>query len=205
MMAPARRLESVSRETRRKLEIYVQMLDKWNKSINLVAKSTLNDVWQRHIIDSLQIADAAKNAEHWIDLGSGGGLPGLIVAISKAESSPDTHVTMVESDQRKCTFIAAAADAMELDVSIQCRRIEESTAQTYDVISARALASLPNLLELALPYRHDNTICLFPKGVKAEQEMNAALEIWNVNYDALQSVTDPSATIFRIQEYSRVV
>lgn len=204
-MAPSNRLEGVSRETRRRLEIYVEMLDKWNKSINLVSRSTLDDVWQRHIVDSLQIADLATHADSWIDLGSGGGLPGLIIAATKGESSPNTHVTMVESDQRKCTFIAAAADAMELNVSIECRRIEESTTRTYDVISSRALASLPNLLELALPYRHDKTICIFPKGAKAEQEMNAALSIWNVNYDALQSVTDPSSTIFRIQEYSRVV
>jgi len=198
-------LESVSRETRRRLEIYVEMLNKWNRSINLVAKSSLNDVWQRHIADSLQIADIAGDAGSWIDLGSGGGLPGLIIAAARIESSPNTHVTMVESDQRKCTFIAAAADAMDLDVTIQCRRIEESSVQTYDVISARALASLPSLLELALPYRHHKTICLFPKGAKAQQEMNAALKVWNVSYQALQSVTDPSATIFRIQEYSRVV
>lgn len=197
-------LESVSRETQHKLEVYVEMLGKWNTSINIVAKSTLNNVWQRHIVDSLQIADLAEKADHWIDLGSGGGLPGLIIAAKKAESSPNTHITMVESDQRKCAFIAAAADAMNLDVTIQCRRIEESTTRTYDVISARALASLPNLLELALPYRHYKTICIFPKGAKAEPEMNTALKTWNVNYDAVQSVTDPSSTIFRIQEYSRV-
>lgn len=198
------RLEGVSRETRCRLETYVEMLGKWNKSINLVAKSTLNDVWQRHIIDSLQIANVAKEDGQWIDLGSGGGLPGLVIAAIKAEISPKTHVTMVESDQRKCAFIAATADAMNLDVTIQCRRIEESTSRTYDVVSARALSSLPSLLELALPYRHDKTICIFPKGAKADQEMNTALKTWNVNFDTVQSVTDPSSTIFRIQEYSRV-
>ncbi len=205
MAAPTDLLDGVSRETRRKLEIYVEMLSKWNKSINLVAKSTLDDVWRRHIVDSLQIASADINAGSWIDLGSGGGLPGLIIAAKKAENTSSAHMTMVESDQRKCAFIAAAADAMELDVSIQCRRIEESTAETYDVVSARALASLPNLLELALPYRHEKTLCIFPKGAKAEREMNAALKVWNVNYEALQSITDPSSTIFRIQEYSRVL
>lgn len=197
-------LESVSRETRDRLEVYVEMLGKWNTSINIVAKSTLNNVWQRHIIDSLQIADVVEEASHWVDLGSGGGLPGLIIAAKKAENSPNTHITMVESDQRKCAFIAAAADAMNLDVTIQCRRIEESTSRTYDVVSARALASLPSLLDLALPYRHNKTICIFPKGAKADQEMNTALKTWNVNFDTVQSVTDPSSTIFRIQEYSRV-
>ena len=112
-------------------------------------------------------------------------------------------MTLVESDQRKCAFLAAAADAMNLSVSIECRRIEESTGQTYDIISARALASLPKLLEMALPYRHDKTICIFPKGAKADVEMKAAMKYWNITYDAVESVTDPSATIFRIQEYTR--
>lgn len=205
MAVAANLLENVSRETRLKLETYVEMLGKWNKSINLVSKTTLDNAWQRHIRDSLQIAEIGSKTGQWVDLGSGGGLPGLIVAAVKAESSPITHVTMVESDQRKCVFIAAAADAMGLDVSIQCRRIEESVAQTYDVISARALASLSNLLELALPYRHDNTVCVFPKGAKAREELNVALKDWNVDYDAIQSVTDSSSTIYRIQEYSRVV
>ncbi len=198
-------LEGVSRETRLKLKIYVEMLGKWNRSINLVSKSTLDDVWRRHIAEHLQIAEIGPNTGRWADLGSGAGLPGLIVAAAKVEKFPNTQVTMIESDQRKCAFIAAAANSMELDVSIECRRIEESTTQTYDVISARALAPLSHLLELSLPYRHKETVCIFPKGAKAEEEMTAAQHDWNVIYDTMQSVTDTSSTIFRIQEYSRVV
>lgn len=198
-------IENVSRETGRKLDIYVEMLGKWNKSINLVSKSTLDDVWQRHIRDSLQISETVTDPVRWIDLGSGGGLPGLIVAAKKAESCPGSKITMVESDQRKCAFIAAAADAMDLNVSIQCRRIEESPTETYDVISARALAPLSNLLELALPYRHGKTVCIFPKGAKATTELNAALKDWKIKYNEVQSVTDPLSTIFRIQEYARVI
>lgn len=194
---------SVSRETRDRLEVFVQLLAKWNKAINLVSKATLEDVWRRHIYDSIQIAEIPSNSGKWLDLGSGGGLPGLVVAAIAAERTPGTHVTLVESDQRKCAFLAAAADAMNLSVSIECRRIEESTGQTYDIISARALASLPELLEMALPYRHDKTICIFPKGAKADVEMKAAMKHWNITYDAVESVTDPSATIFRIQEYTR--
>ena len=194
---------SVSRETRDRLEVFVQLLAKWNKAINLVSKATLEDVWRRHIYDSIQIAEIPSNSGKWLDLGSGGGLPGLVVAAIAAERPPEKHVTLVESDQRKCAFLAAAADAMNLSVSIECRRIEESTGQTYDIISARALASLPKLLEMALPYRHDKTICIFPKGAKADVEMKAAMKHWNITYDAVESVTDPSATIFRIQEYTR--
>lgn len=198
-------IESVSRETHQKLEIYVEMLEKWNKSINLVSKSTLKEVWRRHIEDSLQIADEGDNVASWVDLGSGGGLPGLIIAAAKNETSTSTHITMIESDQRKCAFIAAAANAMDLSVSIECRRIEESTTQSYDVISARALAPLSNLLELAQPYRHEKTICIFPKGANAEAEMKAASEDWSVRYQAIKSSTNPTATIFKIQDFSRAV
>ena len=197
-------LASVSRETLGKLEIYVEMLGKWNRAINLVSRTTIDDVWRRHIRDSLQLVDLAPIPSSWLDLGSGGGVPGLVIAAKIAETTTEQRVTLVESDQRKCAFLAAAADAMELSVSIECRRIEESTGRTYDVISARALASLPELLELALPYRHENTICIFPKGVKADAEMSAAQQDWKINFDARKSVTDPSATIFRLQEYSRV-
>lgn len=197
-------LANVSRETGDRLAVYVEMLKKWNKTINLISKSTLEDVWGRHIQDSLQIAALADFPCQWLDLGSGGGLPGLVIAAEAAENSPETHVTLVESDQRKCAFMAAAADAMALNVSIQCRRIEESTGQTYDVISARALASLPELLELALPYRHEKSVCLFPKGAKAQAELEAAEKTWILSYEAVKSLTDPSATIFRLQEYSRV-
>lgn len=200
MSKPVSQLQGVSRETFRKLEVYVEILVKWNKSINLVSSNTLESVWLRHIEDSLQISGLGLQAGQWLDLGSGGGLPGLIIAAS----SPDIHVTMIESDQRKCAFIAAAADAMGLNVSIECRRIEESTTRTYDIVSARALAPLSNLLELALPYRHEKTVCVFPKGTKAKEEMKAALQNWNVIYDTVQSITDPSASIFRVREYSRV-
>ncbi len=197
-------LAGVSRETLDKLETYVEMLRKWNRTINLVSKSTIDDIWHRHIRDSLQLADLTSLPSSWLDLGSGGGLPGLVVAAKMAESTAEQQVTLVESDQRKCAFLSAAANAMELSVAIECRRIEESTGRSYDVISARALASLPDLLELALPYRHDNTICIFPKGAKADAELKAAQQDWNIDCDSVKSVTDPSATILRLQEYSRV-
>jgi 16S rRNA (guanine527-N7)-methyltransferase len=205
MVTKAEVIERVSRETCQKLEVYVELLTKWNRTINLVSKSTLENVWERHIADSLQVMDMAPNSGQWVDLGSGGGLPGLIVAAASLESSPNRHVTLVESDSRKCAFMAAAANAMGLNVAIQCRRIEESDATKYDVISARALAPLSDLLELALPYRNEKTVCIFPKGEKADLEMAAAQRNWDVSFDTRQSMTDPLAKIFRIQEYSRVV
>jgi len=205
MVTKAEVIERVSRETCQKLEVYVELLTKWNRAINLVSKSTLENVWERHIADSLQVMDMAPNSGQWVDLGSGGGLPGLVVAAASSESSRDRQVTLVESDSRKCAFMAAAANAMDLDVTIQRRRIEETDAKTYDIISARALAPLSDLLELALPYRNEKTVCIFPKGEKADLEMAAAQRNWVVSFDTRQSMTDPLAKIFRIQEYSRVV
>lgn len=200
---PPKPLRCVSRETQRRLETYVNLLTKWNQAINLVSKATLADVWERHIKDSLQLLDIADRGGQWLDLGSGAGLPGLIIAASLTDNYPDSYVTLVESDQRKCAFMATAAKAMEINVSIECRRIEESTGRTYDVISARALAPLTDLLELARPYRNNQSICIFPKGSKALLEMEIAQRTWNVTYDQTESMTEKSSTIFRIQEYSR--
>lgn len=200
-----RLLASVSRETRERLDVYVHLLRKWNKTINLISRSTMDDVWHRHIADSLQLADLIDfHPESWLDLGSGGGLPGLIVAAKLKEDSERTHVTLIESDQRKCAFLSTAAIDMDLDVTIECRRIEESGGQTYDVISARALTVLSNLMTLSNPYRHESTICIFPKGAGAQEELNAAQEDWNITYDLVKSRTDPTATILRLQEFSRV-
>lgn len=197
-------IDGVSRETQERLEAFAAVLEKWNKSINLVSKSSMADVWERHILDSLQLETLAPVCKQWVDLGSGGGFPGLIVAAVRVETSPDMQMTLVESDQRKCAFMAAAADRMGLKVSIECRRIEESASGLYDVISARALAPLHHLLELALPYRYDHTVCIFPKGAKADLEVIDAEKHWRFDRDVIKSATDKSASIFRIREYSRV-
>ena len=194
----------VSRETLVRLQAFATVLATWNKSINLVSKASLANVWSRHIQDSLQLEQLAPDCERWIDLGAGGGFPGLVIAAVRAETFPEMRMTLVESDQRKCAFMAAAADRMDIKVSIECRRIEESVGGSYDVISARALAPLHHLLELALPYRHDKTVCIFPKGAKADEEVREAQKDWRFDCDVVQSSTENSASILRIREFSRV-
>ena len=193
-------LSDVSRETREKLERYVATLRSWAPRINLVAKSTLNDVWERHIADSLQLRDLAPSGPlNWLDFGSGAGLPGLVLAAA----DPGLRMTLVESDVRKCAFLRAAAIEMGVSVDIQNTRIERLGPHKADVISARAVASLEKLLDYAEPHSTADTICLFPKGESVDLELTAAQKVWKVEVERIRSRTDESGSILRIGAFSR--
>jgi 16S rRNA (guanine527-N7)-methyltransferase len=194
---------NVSRETMKRFEIFEQRLRLWSRRINLVATSTLADLWTRHIADSAQLFDIAPHAKSWVDLGSGGGLPGLIIAAIQADNVPEAKMTLIESDKRKAAFLSDAAHHMGLTVQVLPVRIEAAESQQYDVVSARALAPLPKLLELAAPFCNANTVCLFPKGETVAEELTAARSRWHIDAETLPSRTHPSATILKIQEFSR--
>lgn len=198
-------LADVSRETRDRLDIYVQTLLHWNKRINLIGRATAEDVWQRHIVDSAQLSQLAPDACNWVDLGSGAGLPGVIVAVLRAGSGPDLKMTLVESDQRKCAFIADVSRKMGVTVTIRNSRIEAAATPSFDTISARALAPLTKLLAYAAPYRTENAICLFPKGAQAERELTEAAEDWHMAYDCHPSITDKASVILKMKAFERVV
>ena len=136
----------VSRETFERLEVFSEVLTKWNPKINLVSRKSLEDLWTRHILDSVQVFEIAPNTKTWLDIGSGGGLPGIIVAILAAERSPETKVTLMESDQRKCAFLRNAARECGVQVTVKSQRIEEAEPESAGVMSARALADLDILL-----------------------------------------------------------
>jgi len=194
----------VSRETRERLEILAALLAKWNPKINLVAKSTVEAVWTRHIADSAQIYGLAPpEARSWIDLGSGGGFPGLVIGAMAAERNPGLDLALVESDVRKCAFLSTAAREMGLKIRVLPRRIEAVEPGPRDVISARALASLDKLLGFAEPLAGPGTICLFPKGAGAAGELTEAAANWHIRHRAHPSRTDPDAVILEIQEFSR--
>jgi len=196
----------VSRETIRRLEILVETLAHWNKRINLVAPRSLAEVWTRHILDSAQLfALRPPGATLWADLGSGAGFPGLVVAALAAEAVPELRIVMVESDRRKCAFLRHAARAMGVTVSVLERRVESvpgSDPHRYDVISARALATLPRLLELSAPLAAPGAILLFPKGGSVDSELTEAKADWHIRCERIASRTDPSGTILRISEYT---
>ena len=147
---------TVSRETIERCEIFAERLTKWNGAINLVSPQTIETLWDRHINDSLQLVALSKSDGDWLDMGSGAGLPGLIVAAQLNETSPDRHVTLIESDKRKAIFMREAARAMGLDVTVVNSRIEEAEPRIFGTISARALSNLSNLLDFA----HRLLLCL---------------------------------------------
>lgn len=195
---------NVSRETMDRLRIYEALLRKWNPVINLVAKSTLEDIWSRHFLDSAQIYDLAPpTARSWADLGSGGGFPGLIVAILAAGEGRALTVTLVESDQRKAAFLMAAARELGLHLAVRAERIESLPPLNADVLSARALAPLDQLIGHAERHLSPQGVALFPKGANHAAEMKQALEKWQFSYETVQSVTDADAVIFQIVGVSR--
>jgi 16S rRNA (guanine527-N7)-methyltransferase len=166
---------SVSRETLDRLGVFVDLLRKWNGRINLVASSTLGDAWKRHVLDSAQLLEIApEDASTWVDLGTGGGFPGLVVAIAAADVRPDLHVTLVEADQRKASFLREAARTVGVDVTILAQRVGGLSIGPFDVISARAFGSLVDLLRLSIPIVRPGGVMLFPKGRSVEEEIAAA-------------------------------
>jgi 16S rRNA (guanine527-N7)-methyltransferase len=189
----------VSRETIDKHSTYEALLRQWQKTINLVAPSTLDTIWSRHFADSAQLlALAPPDARRWLDLGSGAGFPALVLAIMLADR-PDAKVTLVESDTRKAAFLGEVARRTGAPVEIRPERIEKVATQSklgpVDVITARALAPLPRLLELAAPAFSDHTVGLFLKGREAETEVDAARERWTFAGELQPSVTDVSGRI----------
>lgn len=195
----------VSRETFERFDAYVALLKKWNPAINLVAPSTLSEIWSRHILDSAQIFEIApKGSTNWCDLGSGGGLPAVVVAIMAKESAPELKVTCIESDTRKATFLRTAARELELPLTVIAKRIENAEPQKADVLSARALASLERLCGFAEQHLKAGGVAIFPKGENYRQEVQEALENWTFQLDTYPSKTHPNAFILKIGEISRV-
>lgn len=195
---------NVSRETMARLETYAALLKKWNPAINLVAKSTLDDLWERHFEDSAQVFDLCPDgASAWVDLGSGGGFPGMVVAILAAEARPALKVTLVESDQRKATFLRTVARDCGVMVNVQAVRAETLAQQGADVVSARALAPLADLLAHADRHLRPGGSALLQKGAQAEAEIAEALASWRFTVQRTPSKTDPRAVILMIGELAR--
>lgn len=191
----------VPRETIHRLTRYAEILEEWQKRTNLVSASTLPVLWSRHFADSAQLCGLAPKARLWLDLGSGAGFPGLVVAIIQA-GRPDFHMHLVESNRKKCAFLAKVARETEAPVDIHAMRIEElaECAQSLkpDVVSARALAPLPRLFELAAPFFGEGTKGLFPKGREAEAEIAAAREEWEFAFCLSPSLTARDSHIVEV-------
>lgn len=188
----------VSRETTQALDTYVAQLRRWQTVKNLVGPSTLSEVWSRHIADALQLLALAPDAKRWIDLGSGAGIPGLILAIAGKERG--IHVTLVESNARKCAFLSEAARLTGAPATVRNARIEAviGAEAGVDIVCARALAALEQLLDWSAPLLKSGTTGLFPKGRDVQAELTQAAARWTFTYDLVPSRTESDARIVRV-------
>jgi 16S rRNA (guanine527-N7)-methyltransferase len=194
----------VSRETLRALEAYRTLLEHWNRRINLVSRASLPGFWHRHAADSAQLWDhRPPGARRWLDLGSGAGFPGLVIAMLASERQPELQVVLVESDHRKAAFLGAVAAELALAVTIRAERIEALPPQAADVVSARALAPLPRLLDHLDRHRAPGGIGLFLKGEAVHKEIASAAARWRFEHRIHPSRTDPHAAIFEIGALTR--
>jgi 16S rRNA (guanine527-N7)-methyltransferase len=197
-------LRDVSRETLERLEIHDRLLRQWNPKINLVSQSTLADSWSRHFADSAQLWRLRPaSASTWLDLGAGAGFPGLVIAAVAADELPSLQVTLVESDQRKAAFLRTVIHAADLPAKVIDERIESLPPQAADVLSARALARLGDLLAFASKHRKPAGICLFPKGATVHKEIAEARSHWRFDPVIHPSQTDPRAAILEIGALDR--
>lgn len=197
--------QNVSCETIGQLEEYAATLVKWNAKINLVSQSTLSDLWTRHIEDSLQILPlVAHRWQHWVDIGSGGGLPGIVVAIVSKETSPGSVVTLIESDQRKAVFLRAVIRNLNLNASVLSVRAESAEPLAADVVSARAVAPLKNLLPLALRHLKPSGEGVFLKGRSVGVELAEARREWAFECNTHASRIAPDSVIVTVRKISRV-
>jgi len=179
---------------------YEGMLQKWQRKINLVGPKTLDDFWRRHILDSLQIIKhIPETAKILVDLGSGAGLPGIILAIA-ADQKTDFNVHLVESDQRKAVFLREVNRETNAGVTVHCQRIENIENLNADVITARALAPLENLLKLSQHIQHKASTMLFLKGENYQQELTQADKSWTMNVSEIPSLSGGSGCLLKIKE-----
>lgn len=194
-----RGLTGVSRETLERLEIYADLLRKWQPRINLVGPSTVPDLWRRHMLDSAQLRPLIpKSAERLVDMGSGAGFPGLVLAIMGV---PEVH--LIESDARKGAFLREVSRETETPVTLHSMRIESVPPLDADVVTARALAPLVKLLTMARSLLAPEGVCLFPKGQDVAKELTLATKDTMMDIESVPSATDASATILRIKGLCR--
>ena len=201
----ALQLTPVSRETSERLGGLVDLLLRRSTHTNLIARSTLPMIWTRHIADSLQLLPLAPDAKCWIDLGAGAGFPGLVIACALADR-PNIKVHLVESIGKKAAFLREAAEQLKLPAIVHAVRIEDFGKNLQfrpDVVTARALAPLDELLKLAQPLLRTGALGLFPKGQDVEVELTKASKSWNIEASLVPSKTNPESRIVVVRKARR--
>jgi 16S rRNA (guanine527-N7)-methyltransferase len=189
------RVTNVSRETLERLVAYVSLLEAWNNRINLISRNTMGDVWRRHILDSAQLYPLLPaRTRILVDLGSGAGLPGLILAVMGI-----AEVHLIEADQRKAAFLREAVRVTDASAIVHAERIEKMVPFFADAITARAVSDLSQLIDLSERFRISRTLSLFLKGESAPIELAAAQQRWRMKATSLPSRSDPTGTILKLE------
>lgn len=194
-------MTDLSVEQAEKLEHYLRLLKKWQKAINLVSKNTIETAWQRHFIDSTQLSPYIPEGSNVTDLGSGAGFPGLVLAVMR----PDLSVTLIESDTRKCAFLSNVSRETSTNINIISERIEEvSERPATDIITARALDTIKNLLDYSWPFIEQNKDLklLLLKGQKTDQELDESRVAYKYKYQKHQSSSDSEGVIVELSDVS---
>ena len=187
---------NVSRETFLRLKEYEKLLFKWNAKINLVSRSTLDNFWNRHVLDSAQfLSSVGEKAGKWVDLGSGGGLPGLVVAILSDEIEPVNKLFLVEADARKAVFLKTVCRELGLKVEVYNNRIEELPSMSANIVSARALAPLKTLCLYAKNHLEKDGVAVFAKGENWKAELVEAQKKWIFSYEAVKSTLHEGSVV----------
>ena len=199
------RQADVSRETLAGLDRYADLLVKWQAAINLVGPATLASLWTRHFLDSLQVASCLGSARRVVDLGSGAGFPGCVLALALTEKEPGSHVDLVESNGKKAAFLKIVCQSLDLPVHVHAVRIEAAIPALTrpDVVTARALAPLSSLIAWVEPWLAQGTIGLFHKGRDVDKEIADAARYWDIGYSVIPSVVDQASVVLKLTSIAR--
>ena len=203
--ARALSLVPVAPDIEARLAVYVELLGRWRKITNLISEASFVEVWTRHIADSAQLLALASQARRWVDLGSGAGFPGMVIAIQLAGIA-GARVHCLESDQRKCAFLREVARATGAPAEIHAARIESidpGSLAPVDAVTARAFAPLPHVIELARVWIAQGAVGVFPRGRSAEAQLEAVPAAQDLTIDLVASKLDPAAAILKVRSASK--
>lgn len=191
------------RQAMAQMDRFLELLLEWNGRMNLVGPSAADSFWRRHAYDSAQLLALAPEAEIWADIGAGAGFPGLVLAIL-LKDRPGATVHLIESMAKRCQFLRAVSSALDLPTQVHNARAESLNLSPVDVVTARACAPLPRLLQYAYPLLRGKAFALFHKGREVETELAEARKAWRFEATLLPSASDPEGRILRLQRPARV-
>ncbi|MFL2812333.1 MAG: 16S rRNA (guanine(527)-N(7))-methyltransferase RsmG [Paracoccaceae bacterium] len=191
----------VSRETCDLLRVYYDMLINWNKKINLVSRKSINTSWNRHFLDSAQLwLYLPKEANKWLDFGSGAGFPGLVIAFISKELKPDLKIVLVEKNKKKALFLSKVVNEIGLNVEIFSSNVESIKPQKADVITSRAFGKLDHLLKISYKHQNKDTTSLFPKGRSFTDEIIMSKKNWSYELEKIKNIIDNNSFILKIRK-----